>query len=222
MKSRNGDKHDGTHKGGKDVFDNDDEEVGCRGAAGWEKHDDQLRKHGGDESSNKGPTPHANGLVLLRPLARIVSQAHFKGEIDEDDQGEIFLTEALVEQLEVGDGIVGLEANLRNEVDEDESLDIFQLHDTSHSFVDPPHALILLGGVLFLQDGEAEGDEQIEPAEKGQVGVEGDEADIHGLGAEPFIRKIGRVEGEKDGIAEELASGQAYRLRRTGITQIAL
>ena len=79
------------------------------------------------------------------------------------------MAESLVDELEVCDGIVGLEANLGDEVDYDDALYISKFEDAEHAFVDFEDAVPFLGLVFFFKDRETEGYEQVAPAPEGEV-----------------------------------------------------
>ena len=119
MESRNGDKHDCARRYGKHICKDDEEQVPCCCTLGGEEHDGELRKCGGDEARNECPAPDPHWWVARGPFAHVVAQAELKGKVDEDGEGQIFLREALVEELEIGDGVVGLEADFGNEMDDD-------------------------------------------------------------------------------------------------------
>ena len=127
-----GDEHDRVHERGEHVLgDDDEEEPACCAAAG-EDGDDKLRKAGCDEAADEGPAPDVHGRVCLAPLADVVAQEDFDGEVDEDDEGELFLLEALVQELQACDCVVRLETDLRDQVDDDEGLDVLELQDAPH------------------------------------------------------------------------------------------
>lgn len=199
MEGRDGNEHDGAHKGTENVFDDDGYEVPSSRTSRWEEHDDTLSEDGGNKSAHKRPTPDPDRLVLLAPFARVVTQAHFEGEVDQNSECQVFLAKPLVQELEVSDGVISLEANLGDEVDDNEDLDVLESENSTHDFVDIPDSFLLLGPVFLLQDGESKSHGQVEPAPKGEIGVEGHKSDIEGLRSKVFIRKVGRVQGEEDG-----------------------
>ena len=79
------------------------------------------------------------------------------------------MTESLVDELEVCDGIVGLEADFGDEVDYDDALYVSESEDTEHAPVDLKDAVLFLRLVFFLQNGKTEGNEQVAPAPEGKV-----------------------------------------------------
>jgi len=125
VKGRHGDEHYGRHEGGKDVLDNDEQQIGSGGAGGrGENHDNELCKSSSDKTADESPTPEAHRGVLLAPLASIVAEGYLKRKIDKDGQSKVFLRETLFQQFEIGDGVICLETNLGNEMDDDKGLNV--------------------------------------------------------------------------------------------------
>lgn len=171
MEGADRDKHDGVHECGKDVFgDNEQEEATCC-AASREYGYDELREAGCYEATDKGPAPDVHGRVCLAPFADVVAQEHLHRKVDEDDQGEFFLLEALVQQLQAGDCIVGLEADFGDQVDDDEGLNVLELQDAPHGLVDFLDAVDVPVAVFALHERKAEGHDEIRPAPECEVAV---------------------------------------------------
>lgn len=126
-------------------------------AGAGEDHHDGLGDQRGDEAGDEGVAPDVDGGVGGRPAAGVVAEADFKGEVDEDCEGHVFLAEALVEEFEVGGGVVGLEADFGDEVDDDDGLDVAQFEDAEHALVDFGDAVAVMGPFFLLQETEPEG-----------------------------------------------------------------
>jgi hypothetical protein len=195
-------KHDRVHERGEHVLRDDDEEESARRAAAGEDGDDELREARSDEAADEGPAPDVHGRVRLAPFSDVVAQEDFDGEVDEDDEGELFLLEALVEELQAGDCVVGLEADLRDQVDDDEGLDVLELQDAPHGLVDFFDAVRVAVAVFALQECETESHDEVRPAPECEVAVELEETGVGGGGgwAEPFVREVLRVEGKEYGV----------------------
>ena len=195
-------KHDRVHERGEHVLCDDDEEEPARCAVAGEDGDDELREARCDEAADEGPAPDVHGRVRLAPLADVVAQEDFNGEVDEDDEGELFLLEALVEQLQAGDCVVCLEADLRDQVDNDEGLDVLELQDAPHGLVDFFDAVGVAVAVFALQECQTERHDQIRPAPESEIAVELEKTGVGGCGrrAEPFVREVLRVEGKEYGV----------------------
>lgn len=131
-----------------------------------------AKTYSSDESSDKRPTPDSDRFVLLAPFSGVVTQHDLKREVDQNRQSEIFLAESLVQEFEIGDGIIGLETNLGDQMNDDESLDILQFEDSTHRLVDVPDAFLFFREVLLFEDCEADGDKNVHPAPEGEVGVQ--------------------------------------------------
>lgn len=92
-----------------------------------------------------------HGWVGCRPSTSVVAETDFKGEVDQDCQCEIFLTETFIQQFEIRDSVVRLEPDFGDQVNDDDALNILQLQDTDHAAVDFHHAILFLGPLLALQ-----------------------------------------------------------------------
>ena len=68
-----------------------------------------------------------DGRISGRPATGIISQANLKGKVDENGESHVFLAETFVEEFEVCDCVVGLEADFGDEVDDDDALDVAEL-----------------------------------------------------------------------------------------------
>ena len=91
--------------------------------AGEGVHSD-LGECGGEETADKGPGPELHRGEDTAPFTSVVTETDLEGEVNEDRECHVFLREAFVEELKVGYGVVGLEADFGDEVDDDEGLDI--------------------------------------------------------------------------------------------------
>lgn len=98
-----------------------------------------------------------NGWINRRPSPSKIPQTNLKGEINQDSQGQVFLAEALVQQLEIRDGVIGLEADFGYEVDDDDGLYVSEFKDPDHGFVDFHYPIALLGFFFALQKRETNG-----------------------------------------------------------------
>ena len=171
MKSTDSDEHDRAHESTEDMFHNDNHQIPARRSLSRESHDDTLSEDGCAQPPNESPAPDGDGTILLAPLSGVVAQADLEREVDEDGEREVFLRETFIQQFEVGDGVVGLEADFRNQMDKNERLDILQLQNPAHGFVDAPNAVALFGAVFAFEKCEAEGYGDVGPAPEGEVGV---------------------------------------------------
>jgi hypothetical protein len=152
MESADGDEHDGAHESAENVLDDNSKQIRGSGAACWEGHDHDLREDSGRQPADECPAPDSDRLVFLAPHARVVSKHDFERKVDQNSERQIFLTEALVQQFEVGDSVVGLESDLSDQVDDDEDLDVAELQDSTHDLVDVEDAVLLLRTVFALQE----------------------------------------------------------------------
>ena len=208
MESADGDEHDGAHESTENMLDDDGKQVRSRGAACWEGHDHELCEDGGGQSADKCPTPYSNRLVFFAPHSCVVSKCNLEGEVDQDSEREIFLAESLVEKFEVRDGVVRLETDFSDEVDDDEDLNVAQLHDASHDFVDVHDAVLLFRTFLALEERKTKSDGKVSPAPENEVSIESEEASLLRHAAEVLVGEIGTAESEEDRVAEELAGSE--------------
>lgn len=134
------------------------------------------------------------------------------------------MLEALIQQLQAGNCVVGLEADFGDQVDDDEGLDVFELKDAPHGLVDFLDAVGVAVAVFALHECEAEGDDEVCPAPKGKVAVELEQAGFSGCAgrAEPFVCEVLRVEGKEDGVGKELAGCEAHGLGGRGVCEVLL
>lgn len=151
MEGADGHKHDRVGEGAEDMAPDDRQQIPCRDPLRREQHHHPLRDDGRDEAADKGPAPDVHRRIDGRPAAGVVAQADLKGEIDQDGQGEVFLTEALIQKLEVRDAVVCLEADLGDQMDDDDALNILQFQDPDHAAVDLHDTVFFLGFVLALE-----------------------------------------------------------------------
>lgn len=221
VEGRDGNKHDGVGKSGKDVLGNDNQHVPRGDTLGREHDNSKLRENGSHQTTHEAPAPETHGRELLRPLSCIVSQTDLEGEVDQNSEGHVLGTESLVKKLEVGDSIVGLEADLGNKVDDDDGLDVLQVEHTPHDLVDVPDAILVFGTLLALHQTQADRHSNVSPAPKGKVSTQRHQAVVKRFGAEPTVGKLFGVESQKDSIRQELASSQADRLRGGSVRDVA-
>jgi hypothetical protein len=213
-------KHDRAHKRAEHMLHNHQQQIPRRRPSFRECHHYYLGEDRGDQPSNKTQRPDGDGLVLLGPFAGVVAERDFEGEVDQDGQGEVFLAETFVEEFEVRDGVVGLEADFGDQVDEDEDLDVAELEDAAHGLVHLPNAVFFPRSLLALENREAQGDGQVCPAPEGEVGAQCHEAGFLGHGAEVFVGEVGRGEGEEDGVGEEVTGGETDGLGGGGVGEV--
>lgn len=126
MEGRDGHKHDGTGEGRKDVFRNHHQKVPSVHAVSRKYPHCNVREDGGDQAADECPHPQLHGWKVCAPFAGVVPEANLKGEVDENGQGHVLLREALVEEFQVGDSVVCLEADFRYEMDGYEGLYIYR------------------------------------------------------------------------------------------------
>ena len=120
VESTDGNEHDCAHESAENVLNDDCKQVRSRGAACWEGRNHELCEDGGRQSADESPTPYSDRLVFFAPHSCVVSKCNLEGEVDQDSEREIFLAESLVEKFEVRDGVVRLETDFSDEVDDDE------------------------------------------------------------------------------------------------------
>lgn len=193
--------------------DDDREEIPRLYAVGGKNHDHELGQTGSDEAADERPAPDVDWGVGGGPAAGVIAETDFEGKVNEDCESHVFLAEALVDELEVCDGVVGLETNFGDEVDYDDALYVSEFEDAKHTFVDFEDAVCFLGLVFLFQNGETKGYEQVAPAPEGEVAAQGHDAFSTRGGAEPAVGEVRRIEGEKDGVGEEVASSETHGLR---------
>jgi hypothetical protein len=209
VESTNGNEHDSAHECTKHMFDNDSKKVRGRGTAYWEGHDHKLCENSSGQPTDEGPAPYSDGSVVFTPHACVVTEKNLEGEVDQNSEREIFLAESLVEEFEVGDGIVRLETDLSNEVDDDEDLDVAQLHDAAHDLVDVHNAVLFFRALLTLEERETKSHGKVRPAPENEISIQSKEASLLRRAAEVLVGEIRTAESEEDSIAEELASSEA-------------
>lgn len=98
----------------------------------------------------------------------------------------------------------------------------FEFDDGPHGLVDCYEGFLLAGLVFLLDEGEANGDDQVGPSPEGEVASECHQANVRGDGAEPFVGKVGGVEGEEDGKGEELTGCESNGLCGRGVREVVL
>lgn len=126
MESRDGDEHHRGGKGGEDVREDHGNEVpSVNNPRGGEDVNGNLSQNSSDEAADKCPEPQLHGREVGTPFSGVVSETDLEGKVDKDSKGEVFLAESLIKELKVGNGIVGLEANLGDQVDDNEGLDVW-------------------------------------------------------------------------------------------------
>ena len=130
------------------------------------------------------------------------------------------MTESFVEEFQVCDGIIGLEANFGDEVDYDDTLYVSEFEDAQHAFVNFEDAVPLLGLVFFLENGEAECNEQIAPAPEREIAAQRHYSFSTRSRAEPAIDEVRGVEREKDRVGKKVAGSETDSLRGGGVREI--
>lgn len=192
MERTDGDKHDRVHECGEDVFGDDEKEETARCAAGGEDRHDELCESCCDQATNEGVAPNVHGRVCLAPFANVVAKEDLDGEVDKDDEGELLLLEALVEQLQASDSVVGLESDLGDQVDDDERLNVLELQDAPHCLVDFLDAVGVAVAVFALHERQTEGYEEVRPTPECEVAVKLEKTGLRGCagGTEPFVREV--------------------------------
>lgn len=222
MERADGDEHDCVHECGENVLGDDKQQETACCATGGEDRYHELCKARRDQAADEGPAPDVHGRVGLAPFADVIAQEDFNGEVDKDNQGELFLLEALVKQFQAGDCIVGLEANLCDQVDDDEGLNVLQLQNTPHGLVYLLYAVGAAIAVLALHERKAKGYEKVRPAPECEISVKFEETGFGRCvgGAEPFVCEVFRVEGEEYSVRKELASCEADGLGGRGVCEV--
>jgi hypothetical protein len=220
MEGADGDEHDRTHESAKHMFDDDGDKVRGRCTSRWEGHDNKLREDSGSQSADEGPTPYSDRLVFFAPHSRVVAEEDLERKVDQNGKREIFLAESFVEEFEVRDGVVRLETDLSDQVDDDEDLDVAQLHDAAHDFVDVHDAVFLFRTLLTLEERKSKSYGKVRPAPENEVSVECEEASLLRRAAEEFVGEIRTAESKEDRVAEELASSEANSLCGRRVRQV--
>lgn len=216
MERRDSDKHDCTSKSTKDMFCHNYAQVSqSHDSITGEYPDSHVSDTRCNQPPDKSPHPQSHRTEGGTPFPGIVTETDFKGKVDEDGEGEVFLGEAFVEELEVCDGVVCLEADFGDEVDNTEGLDVwrwvefivrpreclmerwrltFQFHNLPHCLVNLYQSF--LGAVLLflLQNCKAYGDDEVCPAPECEVSREGHEAFWSRRCAEVSVCKVRGVE----------------------------
>jgi hypothetical protein len=163
-----------------------------------------------------------HGRVALAPFSDVVAKEDLDREIHKDNKRQLLLLKALVQKLQARDSVVGLEPDLGDKVDDDEALNVLQLQNTPHGAVNLSNAIAVLVAVFAFHDCQSKRDYQICPPPEAQVAVELHDAGLCRSAAEPLVRKVFGVEGQEDGVGEELACGQADGLRGRGVCEVLL
>ena len=200
MKGRDGDELNGAHEGREDVLEDDKKQVPRRDALLGEDHHDPLCEHRRRQSADERPAPQVHGRILIGPLPGVVAKSYLEREVDEHRQSQVLLAEAFLEQLQVRDAFVGLEADLRDQVQHDEGLDVLELEDLPHELIHLGDAIANRSLVLSLEKAEPEGDKEVGPAPEGQVPAQGDQPLWLVRAPEPMICKIFGIERQEDGV----------------------
>ena len=200
MKGRYGDKLNSAHEGREDVLEDDKKQVPRGDPLLGEDHHDPLCEHCRRQSADERPAPQVHGRVFVGPLPGVVAKSYLEREVDKHGQSQVLLAEAFLEQLQVRDAFVGLEADLGDQVQHDEGLDVLELKDLPHELVHLGDAIPNRRLVLSLEKAEPEGDEQVGPAPEGQVPAEGDQSLWLVRAPEPAVCKIFGVERQEDGM----------------------
>lgn len=188
-------KHDCIHKSRKHMLGNDEQEESSRGASRGEDGHDKLRKPGRNQTPDKRPTPDVHGGIALAPLSNVVAQKHLDRKVYQDDERQLLLLQALVQQLQAGDSVVCLEANLCNQVNDDEALNVLQLENTPHGAVHFSNTVTVSVAILALHDSQPKGNNQVGPAPEAKIAIQLHDACFGGGGTEPLICKVFGVEG---------------------------
>ena len=124
MKRGYSDKHDGGAKGREDVLGDDHKKVPGFNTVFGEDCNGNVRNHGSKETTNKGIRPQSHWLEISTPLAGVISQCDFKREVYQNSKSQILLRKAKIKKFEVGNGIVRLETDFANQMNNNEGLDI--------------------------------------------------------------------------------------------------
>lgn len=159
MESRYCNEHDCIHECRQYVLPNHNQNVPERnGLAGWVDHNGSLSQDGCSQSSNKRPAPQPHGSIFCRPFSSIVAKTNLKRKVDQDDKRHVVRAESLVQQLQAGDGIIGLETNLGDKMNNNDGLDVLEFQDVPHTLVDIGDAVPLPCLVFFLHESQADRD----------------------------------------------------------------
>jgi len=101
------------------------------------------------------------------------------------------LVETFVNELEVCNSVIGLEADFGDKVNYDNALDVPQFQDAKHTFIDFCDAIALSRLVFSFQKGEAKGHHQVSPTPEREIAAKCQYALFAGGGTEPSIGKVG-------------------------------
>ena len=164
VEGRDGDEHDRAGEGGEDVGCDHCEQVPGLHSVRGEDHDHSLRDHRCDQSGDERPTPYMDGRVGCRPPSGVVTEADLKGEVNEDCQGDVLGAETLFEEFEVGDGVVGLEADLGDQVHDDDALNVAKFEDVEHRSVYGQDPVTIFGFLFSFHYRESDCHKQVRPS----------------------------------------------------------
>lgn len=222
VESTDCDEHDRVHERREDMLgDDNEEETACR-ATGGKDGDDELGEPCCCKTADESVAPDMHGWVGLAPFPDVVAQEDFDREIDKNDKGKLLLLEALIEELQAGNGVVSLESNLGDQVDDNEGLNVLELQDAPHGGVDFLDAIGVAVAVFALHDRQTERNSEVCPTPECEVAVEFEETSLRLCGGttEPLVCKIFRVEGEENGVGKELACCKANSLGGRSVCEI--
>ena len=185
-----------------------------------EDHDHTLCKHSRYETPNEGPAPDVYWRVGRGPTTGVVAQTNLERKIDEDGQRQIFIAEAFIKQLEIRDGVIGLEPNFGNEMNDDDTLNVAELEYAKHGSVNLEDAIAVFGLVFLLQQCQSQCHENICPAPEAEISAKSYHPFRKWSLAKPAISEFGGLEGEENCVREEVAPRQANGLGGRGIGEI--
>ncbi|KAI3480803.1 hypothetical protein L1887_57070 [Cichorium endivia] len=225
VEGRDADKLHRRRKASSHSASDDHEEVARSDGCRWHAMDDRHGQHGESEAEEECHHPRLQRLVALAPPRCKVAKDELEGEVDEHRQREVLLAESLFDELESCDCLVCLEADLGDKVDEDESLDVFELADAPHDRVDllDVHVgSIVCLFVFLLEEEQPCGHHDETDCPETHVGRQRQERIVERCGSEVLVAELDRVERKEDGEAEEVARVEAYSLGRAGVREILL
>lgn len=192
VESADCDEHDRVHERREHMFGDDNEEETTSCATGGEDGDNELRESCCRQTANEGVAPNVHGWIRLTPFTNVVAEEHLNREVNQDNKGKLLLLKALIEELQAGDGIIGLESDLGDQVDDDERLDVLELQDAPHGRVDFLDAIGVAVAVLALHNRQPECDSEVCPAPECEVAIELQETGLSLCAgtAEPLVREV--------------------------------
>ena len=185
-----------------------------------EDHDDCLSQACGNQTTDEGVAPDVDGWIGGGPATRVVAETDLEWEINEHRQSHVLLAETFVEQLEVRDGVVGLKADLGDQVYNDDALDVLELENADHASVHVQHTVLILCLLFTFQDDQGCRDDEVCPPPEGEITTQRHDTFRGRRCSKPPIGKVRGAESQEDRVRKKMTGRQTYSLRSRGIGKI--